>query len=263
MESGVKGKHILAIDIGNTRAHFGIVDMDSLKCHGLCAIPLDCFREQLIATVLDLFERNDKSFCSQIVISSGVGVLAEFARAKLEDLFPGSVKVAKYSPELPFKCKYKKPSQLGSDRLASALYGYVAFSNKNLILISAGTAITIDLLYNNEYSGGTILPGISTQLVSLRNSTDALPLVSFTQMSECTVIPGLTTEECISAGVLYGAAGAIERIVNELKKICPDCLVLATGGDWNLLKQYVLFANESIPEMVLIGTALFFKFLSK
>lgn len=261
MESDSQGKYILAIDIGNTRAHFGFVNTDSLKCHDSRAIPLESFREQMITIVLDIFERNDRAFLSQIVISSCVGTLAELARNKLEDLFPGSIKVAKYSPELPFKCKYKKPNQLGSDRLASALYGYFAFKNKNLILISAGTAITIDLLCDNEYLGGTILPGISTQLTSLKNSTDALPLVSFTQMSESTAIPGLTTEESISAGVLYGAAGAIERIVNELKKTCPDCLVLATGGDWNLLKQNVSFANESISEMVLIGTALFFKYL--
>lgn len=254
-------KQVLAIDIGNTNTHFGIIDTDELKAITLRNIPTDSFKEELVSVVLDLFERTDKSFCSKIVIASGIGTLAEIARSKLEDLFPGNVNVAKYTADLPFKCKYKKPQQLGIDRLASALYGHVLYPNSNLILISAGTAITIDLFQNNMFSGGTIIPGITTQLVSLEKATDALPLVPSSQLSGEIGFPGLTTESCIEAGVLFGTAGAVERIVRELQTFCHDCIVLATGGDWEILKNHVSFQHESVPEMVLIGTALFERYL--
>ncbi len=254
-------KQVLAIDIGNTNTHFGIIDTEEFKTIALRIVPTGSFKEELVSVVLDLFERTDKSFCSQIVIASGIGTLAEIARSKLEELFPGNVNVAKYTPDLPFKCKYKRPQHLGIDRLASVLYGHVVYTNRDLILISAGTAITIDLFQNNVFSGGTIFPGITTQLVSLEKATDALPLVSSSQLNGEIGFPGLTTEECIESGVLFGAAGAIERIVRELQMVCPDCTVLATGGDWDILKNHVSFPHESVPEMVLIGTALFERYL--
>jgi len=252
----------LAIDIGNTRAHFGVVDIKGMVCIASHSISSESFREYLVTTVLDIFEKYDKSFCAQIVIASVIKSYAELARIKLEELFPDRVKIAKFAPELPFHCKYKKPLTLGVDRLANVLYGFSAFSGRDLILISAGTAIVIDLLNSGEFAGGTILPGISTQLQSLRNATDALPAISIGQQQECIPIPGLTTEECIRAGVLFGVAGAVERIVREIKNsVTSDCLVLCTGGDWELLKKYISFECQSIPDMTLIGTALFVNYL--
>lgn len=252
----------LAIDIGNTRAHFGIVDIKTMVCIASRSIPSETFREGMVTTVLDIFEKHDKSFCAQIVIASVIKYLAELARNKLEELFPDKVKIAKFTPELPFQCKYKKPLTLGVDRLANVLYGHAAFPGKNLILISAGTAITIDLLCNNEFAGGTILPGVSTQLQSLKQATDALPAISIGQQQTDISVLGLTTDECISAGVLYGAAGAIERIIQEIKTVAAtDCIVLGTGGDWELLSKYVSFEHQSVPDMTLIGTALFVKYV--
>lgn len=252
----------LAIDIGNTRAHFGIVDIKSMVCIASRSIPSETFREGMVTTVLDIFEKHDKSFCAQIVIASVIKSLAELARNKLDELFPDKVKIAKFTPELPFQCKYKKPSTLGVDRLANALYGSTAFFGRDVILISAGTAIVIDLLSQNEFAGGTILPGVSTQLQSLKQATDALPSISIGPQQTDISILGLTTEECISAGVVYGAAGAVERVVKEIKTaIGTDCLVLGTGGDWELLSKYVSFEHLSIQDMTMIGTALFVKYL--
>jgi type III pantothenate kinase len=215
-----------------------------------------------VTTVLDIFEKYDKSFCAQIIIASVIKSLAELAYKKLEELFPDKVRIAKFTPELPFVCKYKKPLTLGADRLANALYGYTAFSGKNLILISAGTAIVVDLLCANEFVGGAILPGVSTQLQSLKKATDALPAISMESQQTDFPIPGLTTEECISAGVFYGAVGAIERIVGEIKSVvASDCIVLGTGGDWELLSKHISFEFQSIPDMTLIGTALFVNYL--
>ena len=261
MEQPGSRNFTLAIDIGNTRAHFGVVDINSMICIASRTISSEAFRESLVTTVLDIFEKHDKSFCAQIVISSVIKSLSELARNKLEELFTDRVNVARFSSELPFQCKYKKPLTLGVDRLANALYGYTAFPGRDLILISAGTAITIDLLNKNEFAGGTILPGVRTQLLSLKQSTDALPAVTFGGGQSEIPVLGLTTEECISAGVLYGTAGAIERIVREIKNVtAPDSLVLGTGGDWEFLSKHLSFDYQSIPDMTLIGTALFVKY---
>jgi pantothenate kinase type III len=251
----------LAIEIGNTRAHFGIVNGETLTCEATKSVPIDSVRELLITTVLDLLEKHDKSFCSSIVISGSRRSLAEYLKNKLSDLFPDRVKIAAYTPKLPFKCNYKKPVNLGLDRIANCLYGTTMFKGKNLILISTGTAIVVDLVIDNEFIGGTISAGLQTQLQSLNKSTDALPLVSI-QTDTAITLPGNSTENCIASGVVYGCAGGIERIVHEYTKLLTNNYhILGTGGDWELLRDYVNFDHQFVPDMTIIGTTLFTKYL--
>lgn len=260
MNNSTENNFTLAIDIGNTRSHFGIIDNNALSCIASVAIPSDSVPANLVPTVLELLGRYDKTMCGSIVIASCIRSLSKISYSKLNDLFPGKVMLAGYSKKLPFGCNYKKPFTLGVDRLAQALYGSVLFENTDLILISAGTAVTIDLLYKNNLAGGVILPGLRTQLISLQKQTDALPFVKNEELSHVS-LPGTTTVECISAGVLYGIAGAIERIVGEYKKSADQSIVLATGGDWEVLSPYISFVHKHISNMTLIGTALFRRFI--
>ena len=258
----MKSKFTLAIDIGNTRTHLGIIDMEHLQCVASRFVLSDVFREQVVSTVLDIFERHDKSFCAQIVISSVIKKMAEITRVKLEELFPEHVRIARFSPSLPFQCKYKKPEHLGTDRIANALYGFTTNPGKNVIMASAGTAITIDLLHDGEFAGGAILPGVRTQFNSLKLSTDALPEMSTDEIGETVILPGMSTDECIVAGVIYGAASATDRIVNELNVVAGgDCILLGTGGDWGLLSKYLMSDFCAIPDMTMIGTALFVNYM--
>ncbi|NLD91179.1 MAG: type III pantothenate kinase [Fibrobacter sp.] len=257
MNTDVKSKFTLAIDIGNTRTHFGVVDMENLECIAVRNIETNTFRDQLVSTVIEIFERYDRSYCAQIVISSVIKKLTGIAKSKLDELFPGNVTIASYTPELPFKISYRKPETLGTDRLANALFAFSAFNGADAILVSAGTAVTIDVLQNATFRGGAILPGIRTQFSSLNQNTDALPLLD-TIADHVIEYPGLSTDECIRAGVILGISGAMNKIISEFKRSESNSFrIVCTGGDWDIISKYVDFEFTTITDMTMIGTALF------
>ena len=58
---------------------------------------------------------------------------------------------------------YKEPLDLGSDRFLAMLGAIKHFSNRNLLIIDVGSAITIDIINDSgEHQGGLIMPGLET-----------------------------------------------------------------------------------------------------
>lgn len=69
------------------------------------------------------------------------------------------------------------PLQMGADRYAQLLGAHHLFKNKNYLLISAGTATTIDgVLAGGTHIGGIILPSDYLMRQSLHQYTAKLPL---------------------------------------------------------------------------------------
>jgi len=67
---------------------------------------------------------------------------------------------------------------MGVDRMALVSASVSKFSNKNVLIIDAGTCITYDFInVNNEYLGGAISPGLRVRYKSLNNLTANLPLL--------------------------------------------------------------------------------------
>lgn len=132
---------------------------------------------------------------------------------------------------LPLKNRYRTPSSLGKDRLASAVGANARFPEKNLLVIDAGTAITMDFVSAaNEYLGGNISPGLSMRFRSLHEYTDNLPLVE-PMAEENPPLLGDETEEAIRAGVINGIIFELDEYINRLKNRYPDLQVIITGGD--------------------------------
>jgi type III pantothenate kinase len=62
------------------------------------------------------------------------------------------------------------------------------------------------------------------------------------------------TESAIYTGTLYAAAGLIEKAI---KNLCPSEIIVLTGGDAELLAEYLEFNVIFEPDLVLKGLALF------
>ncbi len=130
---------------------------------------------------------------------------------------------------LPLANRYRSSSTLGKDRLAAAAGANAMFPGQNLLVIDAGTAVTIDFVSAaNEFLGGNISPGLSMRFRSLHEFTDNLPLVGPSVAGE---LMGEDTEAAIGKGVLYGIIFELDGYINRLKIRYPDLKVIATGGD--------------------------------
>ena len=65
---------------------------------------------------------------------------------------------------LPIANLYESLETLGNDRIAVVVGAAIQFPKENVLVIDAGTCITLDLLTTEGYQGGSIAPGIHMRL---------------------------------------------------------------------------------------------------
>lgn len=247
---------VLSIDIGNSFTKAGIITIDNLECVNKSIIQSSEITNGFSEVLKLIFQKTKPEYLSRTVISSTVKSAQFEVERVLEENGVKNVIRFEYDEKLPVKINYSDPRSLGKDRIANILFAKRAYPQKNCILICAGTALIIDLFKSTgEFIGGSIIPGLDMQFRALHEFTDALPLVKFsTPVSN----PGRSTEECIKSGVVYGICGAINSIVNQYcMTLDENAIVLASGGSWPEIASFINLQHIYIPEMTLLGTALF------
>ncbi|MFN3411286.1 MAG: type III pantothenate kinase, partial [Exilispira sp.] len=202
----------------------------------------------------------------------------------LPDYFSYKIKIEriKYIENSKLSFNYNPVSSYGDDRLALLYYIVDRYPKDSVIGIDSGTAITIDTLYNSNFEGGIICPGINLSLKSLFYKTRQLPLISKFQYSNIENIYrnkkdgfGFSTEQCILYGLYNLVTGLILNSINifceKIKKnynldyIKP--IVLLTGGDskiiYNLIEDKIDKSFKIVVEenAVLLGLNYYNKIL--
>lgn len=168
-----------------------------------------------------------------------------------------------------FENGYQHPKELGTDRLAGMLGSKQLYPQKNTLIISSGTATTIDYLHQgSRFLGGWIIPGFDLMLQSLGKSTANLPTLQAngltTEVAEVLAtnnlerLPiefGTSTKDAIEMGVILATIGAIKQAIKQFNHLE---LVVITGGNANLIETYLLSDLHGLPlfqepNLILIG----------
>ena len=132
--------------------------------------------------------------------------------------------------EVPLGNVTQYPENVGTDRLVAAYAAAIRNPGKDRIVIDGGTAITVDLVSkNDEFLGGTIMPGIKLMLKSLFTGTDQLPPLNSRVWNGPPVPYGDNTESAILAGVYHAVWYGIKNIVKRQQALFPDAVVVYTG----------------------------------
>ncbi len=177
---------------------------------------------------------------------------------RLDPIFRGACKVAfgvvplfANHNSIPMRIRGYDKKQLGADRLVAAFAAYQEY-RKPVIIIDAGTAITIDLVSaRGEFAGGVIVPGLSIAAASLHAMTAKLPLVKPRLTARAI---GRNTREAINSGLIRGYAGLVDGIVRSIaRQSHGKPLVIATGGDAILLKRSCRTIRRVHPDLILRG----------
>ena len=160
--------------------------------------------------------------------------------------------------EIELESNIESRREAGKDRLLAAWVAVQLNDGKGpVIVIDAGTAVTIDLVdVNTVFQGGVIFPGAEATLESLSDATDALPDLSdrfyLNFLEDFKTIAGKSTYPAIVRGVYHSQIGGIKHIVNRYRRsLKQDVAVYATGGgifdlqrglpeDWNFVNDLVL-----------------------
>ncbi|TVQ45901.1 MAG: pantothenate kinase [Gloeocapsa sp. DLM2.Bin57] len=155
--------------------------------------------------------------------------------------------------DIPLKGIY---STMGVDR-ALALWGAMQTWGYPCLVIDGGTALTLTGANNQgEFSGGAILPGLRLQLESLATSTASLPRVHLS--SQLPLLWAKSTPEAIQSGVIYTVLTGIKHFLANWWKQFPKSPVIFTGGDGEILSQYLIELNTEKTDLLYFEPKLIF-----
>ena len=236
---------LLTVDIGNTNITLGIFDDN--KFLNEFRIPSD--RDLSIFEYEILLKSLLKDYyIDGCVIASVVEELTSKFETAIVNSFCVYPFIVSDKTLTGIKIKIDNPSELGADRIANACAVSDSY-NSAVIVIDFGTATTFDIINSSkEFLGGIIMPGVNTQLKSLKNSTSKLPKID---ASSCRKAIGTNTQDAILSGVILGCACAIDGLIQKCKKeLNQDVVIIGTGGYCGLVAQYMNTKFDAIDPLL-------------
>ncbi|WP_159821659.1 type III pantothenate kinase [Colwellia sp. 20A7] len=147
---------------------------------------------------------------------------------------------------------YEDPNQLGVDRWLALIGAARLYPNKNLLIIDAGTATTIDfLLASGQHQGGWILAGVKLLISSVLSETTQ---VKANLEEKESLAFGFNTSENVHNAAWAATIGAIHLAISKIENqglILDE--VIITGGNGDSLAQLITHKSTVISELVFNG----------
>lgn len=215
----------LWLDVGNTRLKYWITENEQVIEHAA-----ELHLQSPADLMLGLIQHFKNQNLAKVGISSVQDKKNNERIIKILKMLEVPISFAKVHAEYAgLICGYDDITQLGIDRWLQVLA--VAEPNKDLCVISCGTALTIDLTHGLQHLGGYILPNLYLQRNSLIQNTKGIkiPDIAFNELS-----PGRNTIDAVHHGIFLGLLSTIQNVLAQ----SPRQLVL-TGGDAPLFAQYL------------------------
>ena len=123
-----------------------------------------------------------------------------------------------------------------------------------LIVMDAGTAVTVDLIEACDFSGGVILPGWEALQGALGGRTGQLPVPDRAVPAQLTGL-ATDTDRALDQGAWCAFIGGIERAVAAQRERSPDARLLITGGLAEACQNALTEPAELCENLVLDGLA--------
>jgi type III pantothenate kinase len=237
---------LLAIDIGNTSAKFGLYDGALLR--NKFVIPTN--RDMDVRTLVKAVDGRLGEPIESAWISSVVPEVDDVFRAFLAGMISSPARFI--TPADDFGLTFNYPTEeKGSDRLINSFAAAEKYGTP-CILIAFGTATTIDVINGSrEHLGGLIAPGPATAAKALEIATSKLPEVQLVQPAN---VLGTSTVSSIQSGIFYGQIGLVETAVAHiLSEIGGQAKVIATGGFAHLIADLCKSIDRVDSDLTLDG----------
>lgn len=242
----------LAIDIGNTRLKWA-------------AYPHARPGAQPFATGVEFLENIDRladqhwATLSKPQRMLGCSVAADAVKRRVEEQMeelwdvPAHWVVAS-SAEAGVINGYDHPTRLGADRwvaMIGARHRLLAEGpERPMVVVMIGTAVTVEAVdKDGRFLGGLILPGHGIMLRALESGTAGLHVPT----GEVREFP-TNTSDALTSGGTFAIAGAIERMVQHVRRHCggePACYM--TGGAGWKMAPHMSVPFELVDSLIFDG----------
>jgi len=232
----------IAVDIGNTCVKcFLLLSSGESEVHAL-HIPL---REGILRELTAGFPEPITWRIAQTGSLSWQEIKAEVCKVRPYDRFKVVAR-----QHIPLKIDVDAPQRIGIDRLLAAFAAVEKYGDVPMLVVDAGSAITVDVVLNRTFCGGAILPGLFAQSGIYPKISNKLPLLTLADLFSTArpVYPGRNTKDALRNGIYWGTVGAIRQFYDMFCPQTKDALLILTGGD----AEYLLpgFAHVIPPSQI-------------
>lgn len=246
---------LLALDIGNSEITVGLFRGDALSAHWRLTTNPDRTSDEWGAAVgaFLLQAGHSPNEVRAVCLASVAPQVTQSLVAGLETTTGiRPVTIDPRSP-LPIILDVDEPLSVGADRIVNALAALSIF-NTDTVVVDFGTATTFDCVTaDGRFIGGAIMPGLRTSADQLTRRAAKLPA---TELAPPERAIGRRTEDCIRAGVLFGAADAVDGMITRIRHEWPNQTqpkVVATGGLATIVTPFTTSVDAVDPDLTLRG----------
>lgn len=243
--------NLLAVSVGNTRTRVGAFVRGEL-----CEV--STYRNDRLDRIASAIEQANGALAdledAHVLISSVNPRIVDEVIALLKKHTEREVYRVEQDIPIPIGRQLDPEALVGEDRLLNAAAAFHKLGQA-CVVVDAGTAMTIDYVDGaGTFHGGAIVPGAQLMLDALTQRTALLPDVEFKKPDE---LIGHNTTQAMLTGVFYGMRGIV-RSVTEAYAVQTGQypIVVATGGDAQVLFRDDEFVNRVIPDLGLQGIAI-------
>jgi len=256
---------ILVFDVGNTETTVGAFDGDVLRAHWRLTTAVDRTPDELGLMLHELLRAGslDRASVDGAAIGSVVPAVTGPLAEACQQWLGVTARVIDARAVLPIVLQVDEPLTVGADRILNTLAASRIY-HADSIIVDLGTATTYDCITaDGVFFGGIIAPGLRSSAETLIRRTSKLPATELVPPKRAI---GTRTEECIRAGVLFGAADAIDGLVRRIKAEWPTSRVprvVATGGLAPLVAPLCREIEQVEPFLTLYGLKIAFGILDQ
>jgi type III pantothenate kinase len=257
---------LLTFDVGNTETTIGLFDGTELREHWRVMTDVARTPDEFGVLLRSLlaYAGVAPDAVHGVAIGSVVPPVTEpLAEACRRWLPAERVEVLDARSPLPITLDVDEPQTVGADRIINTLAASRLYA-RDAIVVDLGTATTFDCItHDGVFHGGVIAPGVRTSAETLFRRTSKLPA---TELVAPARVIGRRTEECIRAGVMFGAAESIDGIVRRIIAEWPGSqrpMVIGTGGLAELFSSICECFDTVDPHLTLRGLAMAFELVGE
>ena len=245
---------VITIDVGNTNITVGVFRGDEVMATFRITTKMPRTSDEYGMLLSNLLEQNNirHDDIEDAIIASVVPNVMHSLEGAIIKYFGINPIIVEPGTKTGIRVVTENPRQIGADRIVDAAGAYELYGGPVLVL-DFGTATTYDLVdKNGAFVSGVTAPGIRISAKSLWEDAAKLPEIEIRKPES---ILAKETISSMQAGLVYGAIGQTEYIINQLKKESgnENAKVVATGGLGKIIAAETDTIDVYDPQLTLKG----------
>lgn len=250
---------LLTIDVGNTNITLGVFENETLKGTFRMTTKRSRTSDEYGFNICGILEHRNimPQDIKDVIIASVVPDIMHSLTSRIIKYLNIKPIIVSAGIKTGIRIVTENPKEIGPDRIVDAVAGYEQYGGP-IIVVDFGTATTYDLIgEKGTFEAGITAPGIETAGRSLWGGAAMLPAIEIRKPKS---ILAQETISSMQAGLVYGAIGQTEYIVQKIKEECgyDNIKVVATGGLGKIIADETDCIDIYDPDLTLTGLRLIY-----